>query len=49
MFAVISSGATTSAALELAGREENKVKRIIASLPDNGERYLSEEWIFDMI
>ena len=24
-------------------------KRIIAILPDTGERYLSEEWIFDMI
>ena len=49
IFAGISSGASTWAALQLAGREENKGKRIIAILPDNGERYLSEEWIFDMI
>jgi len=47
IFAGISSGAATWAALELAKKEENKGKRIIAILPDNGERYLSVDWLFD--
>ena len=47
IFTGISSGAATFAALELAKREENKGKRIITILPDNGERYLSVEWLFE--
>ena len=47
IFAGISSGASTFAALELAKKEENKGKRIIVILPDNGERYLSVDWLFE--
>lgn len=41
IMAGISSGAAVWAALQVAGREENRHKSVVVILPDTGERYLS--------
>ena len=41
----ISSGANVWAAIQLAGKEENKGKQIVTIICDTGERYLST-WLF---
>ncbi len=43
VLAGISSGAALFAALKVAGRSENKGKRVVVILPDTGERYISTE------
>jgi cysteine synthase A len=39
----ISSGAATWAALQVAGRQENRGRTVVVILPDSGERYLSTQ------
>jgi len=48
IFAGISSGAASWAAIEIAKRKSNQNKLIVVILPDTGERYLSTE-IFEQL
>ncbi len=48
LFAGVSSGAAVHAALQVAGRAENKGKLIVVILPSTGERYLSHPLYADI-
>jgi cysteine synthase A len=48
IFAGISSGSAAWAALQIAAREENRGKLIVAILPDAGDRYLTNPVYADM-
>lgn len=43
IFAGISSGAALAAALQVAGREDNRGRLLVVVLPDTGERYLTTD------
>lgn len=48
IFGGISGGSITWAALQIAGRAENRGKTIVSIIPDFGERYLSNPVYADM-